>query len=323
MKHVFILNPAAGSGRSLKILPDIIAATSKAEVDYEVHRTVSIGGARNFVKSRLEQAGEEQIRFYACGGDGTLNEVVNSTIGHDNAELAVVPVGTGNDFVRNFENPKDFLDFDKQLNGTVRRIDALGYEYVLYESSDTDAASDVNTNSPIRQKGYALNMFNLGYDAEVVAKTAELKSGLLKGTSAYVAGVLSCLVKLNMMDIDIEIDGEKAFEGEYLMAGAANGGFSGGGFHGLPVAKVDDGIMDMLLVKKISRRFFLSIVKQYHDGKHLGNEKLEGLLFHRTCKEVLFRSGKPLTIAIDGETTFANELKVKIIPDSVNFVIPG
>jgi len=308
MMHVFILNPAAGSGKGALALPGILDANKDSGIEYEIHRTISAGDARNFVKRRLELADGEKIRFYACGGDGTVNEVLNGVFGHDNAELAIVPTGTGNDFVRNFAHPKDFSDIKKQFDGQVKRIDSLRYEY--YQNGEEI------------ESGYALNMFNLGFDANVVSKTDEIKHGVLKGTAAYVGGVFSCLVKLETMNMKVTVDGEEFADGEFLLAGAANGGFSGGGFHGLPPAKVDDGLMDMLLVKSVTRRFFISIVKKYHDGTHMELKKLEGLFHHKQCRELIFRADSTITIAIDGETAQADELHVKIMPQTVNFVIP-
>ena len=308
VKHIFILNPAAGGGKGADILPAVMAALTGTDTDYEIHRTISIGDAGNFVRGRLADSGTGRIRFYACGGDGTVNEVLNGIMGNDNAEIAVVPTGTGNDFVRNFASPRDFLDISKQLASGARRIDALRYECF--------------TEGVSMGSGYALNMFNLGFDANVVARAAELKHGIIKGTAAYIAGVMSCLVKLKTMDMRVRVDGADYADGVFLLAGAANGGYSGGGFHGLPPAMVDDGLMDLLLVRSVTRRFFISIVKKYHDGTHIGNKKLEGVLSNLQCHELEFSSEQQFTLAIDGETAYADRLVVSIVPNAVNFVVP-
>ena len=103
MKHVFVVNPAAGNGAGLRdILPAIHKALTGFEEDYEIHRTMS--EQETILYCRQKCAFEGRVRFYACGGDGTINNVLTGIVGHDNAELAIIPCGTGNDFVRNYRS---------------------------------------------------------------------------------------------------------------------------------------------------------------------------------------------------------------------------
>jgi diacylglycerol kinase family enzyme len=320
MKHIFVLNPAAGSGKGVAMLPGILDAARAAGIEYEVHRTISAGDARNYVRKRLDEAGDDILRFYSVGGDGTMNEVLNGIIGHDSAQLAVIPVGTGNDFIRNFENRSDFNDIGKQIAGSPVKIDALKYVLLDAEGQDPDqAASTVS----LVTSGYALNMFNMGFDAEVVDKVAHIKSGLLKGTAAYIAGVLAVLAKLRKLPITIEADGVVVGSGDYLLTGAANGGYSGGGFYGLPPAVIDDGQLDLLMVKSISRRRFLSMVKMYHDGTHIGSPKFADVLEHLPCKEAVFRPEREMVMSIDGECINCGGVRVTIAPEAVTFSVPA
>ncbi|MDR0817143.1 MAG: hypothetical protein LBN35_00735 [Clostridiales Family XIII bacterium] len=319
MKHIFVLNPAAGSGKGVALLPGILAAAGAAGVEYEVHRTVSAGDARNYVRKRIGEAGDDEIRFYSVGGDGTMNEVLNGIIGHDRTQIAVIPVGTGNDFIRNFENRSEFSDIRKQIDGVPRKVDVLKYSLLDAEGQDTgQAASTVS----LVTSGYALNMLNMGFDAEVVDKVAHIKSGVIKGTAAYITGVLLVLAKLRTLPITIEADGEVVGSGEYLLTGAANGGYSGGGFYGLPPAKIDDGLLDLLMVRSISRRRFLSMVKMYHDGTHIGAPKFADVLEHRVCREAVFRPEREMVMAIDGEPVTCGGVRINIVPGAVTFSVP-
>jgi diacylglycerol kinase family enzyme len=318
MKHIFILNPAAGKGHATTaLLPKILLAVKEKGVHYEIHRTVNVGDALRYVRERCAEAsrdsGEDtELRFYSCGGDGTMNEVLNGLYGYANAQLSVIPTGTGNDFVRNFENNKDFTNIVKQIEGVPRKIDAIRYELLEPEK-----------NEDVPPFGYALNMFNMGFDAHVVAKAAEIKKKpLMGGTTAYIGGVGAVLVHLNKLDLTVEIDGEGLDEAQYLLAGVANGRFSGGGFDGMPRARVDDGLMDMLRVKSITRRFFLSIVKKYHDGLHLDDPGLKDIIFHYPCKEAVFQPANQMIIAIDGETSIIGGIKFTICPGAINFSAP-
>lgn len=320
MKHIFILNPAAGNGKVAKdIHPRIIEACKRKEVDYEIHRTVSLGDARNFTQNRCNQADGEPIRFYSCGGDGTLNEVLNGLIGYKNAELAVIPSGTGNDFVRNFDNWKLFRDIDAQMDGSTVKIDALEYE--LLDLSDEDKeffeATSVKTN------GFALNMFNLGFDAQAVAKAAELKkSPMVSGTMAYILGVLQVLIRLKSVQMEVEFQDGTVINGDYLLIGIANGRFSGGGFDGVPQARINDGLLDVSLVKKVTRRFFLSLIKDYHDGTHIHSPKLGDVYNHYQQNKIIIRPEGKVVMAIDGETINTGPVRFNLEGKAVNLVIP-
>ena len=149
MKHIFILNPAAGKGTAeAKILPGILAAAKSADIDYEIHRTINAGDACRFVQNRCLSEAERALRFYAVGGDGTLNEVINGAYGFVNAEIGLIPAGTGNDFPRIFKHPEYFSDISKQLTGQAHTIDLIRYN-----------------------DRYLINMMNIGLDCAVVAKT--------------------------------------------------------------------------------------------------------------------------------------------------------
>ena len=312
MKHVFLVNPVAGKGKATtELLPSIIKTLSKNDVDYIIHRTINVGDAFKYVKNLCESNPDEEMRFYSCGGDGTMNEVLNGMYGYKNVQLAVVPAGTGNDFVRNFGDIKKFKDIDSQINGVVSPIDIMKYQLL-------DPSGEEN----IPASGYALNMFNTGFDAEVVKKTAEIKGAVIKGTLAYIAGVGIVLKRLKKVDMAVEIDGEEVYSGEFLMAGIANGRFSGGGFDGMPLAILDDGKIDAFLVKSITRRAFLGLVKKYHDGTHLDEPKLKDIFLHYSCEEAIFRPKENITIAVDGETSEVGAIKFSVIPNAIQFSVP-
>ena len=144
MKHIFVYNPIAGAGKVQKTeLPRILAAVKDAGVDYEIHRTTNAGEATSWVRRRLENAPpEDLLRFYAVGGDGTLGEVLNGLYGFENAELACVPMGSGNDFIRNFGGePRGAEDYpftriDAQLRGEATPIDVMEIQFLSAEDAD-------------------------------------------------------------------------------------------------------------------------------------------------------------------------------------------
>ena len=153
MKHIFVINPAAGKGKNLPtLLASITYACEDLKVEYDVYHTQAAGDATTYVSETCKQNPDKKFRFYACGGDGTLSEVLNGAVGNDNAEIAVIPAGTGNDFVKTFRHPEYFTAIQKQVLGTAEKIDLLKYN-----------------------DRYSLNIINVGFDCDVVVKVAEIK----------------------------------------------------------------------------------------------------------------------------------------------------
>ena len=115
MRTVFIVNPKAGKGRGReKFIKEIEAASKKTGVAVEVYSTRAVGDGEALAAqlAREAEARGEETRIIACGGDGTLNEVLNGAMRHDHVAIGVVPIGTGNDFCRNFPEAGDFLDIE-------------------------------------------------------------------------------------------------------------------------------------------------------------------------------------------------------------------
>ena len=158
VRHFFVINPAAGKGKRVdELAAQIKSVCERREEKYEIYYTAGVGDAKKYVNNtcRLYEASGEILRFYACGGDGTINEVANGIVGFENAELAVIPIGTGNDFVRNFSWGEGFFDIDAQLDGETRKIDIMKYN-----------------------NRYAINVINIGFDCEVAAQAAEWNPGI-------------------------------------------------------------------------------------------------------------------------------------------------
>ena len=209
MKNYFIVNPAAGSGKKIKALTERIEeACLKKGADLEIYLTKKVGDATDFVKSKCKNAAEK-LRFFACGGDGTVNEVASGAAEYsDVAAVGVVPSGTGNDFLRCFEGTENFSDIDAQLNSTEEKIDVV-------HCGDK----------------YMLNMFNTGFDCEVAAKAGELKRlPAISSSLAYILGVVAKLIQKPGANFSVSLDGGEFEEKKLLLATVSNGRFCGGGF---------------------------------------------------------------------------------------------
>ena len=314
MKHFFVINPAAGSGKEQEaMLPRIMNAAKKWGADYEIHRTSGPGEAVTYVRGRLEDNEGEPIRFYACGGDGTACEILNGIYGNKDAELSIIPAGSGNDYIRNFGDKECFCDIMAEMAGTAVPVDVIEYAFTPLGGGDGET-----------ETRYALNMINMGFDAKVVRHMERLKNKVfLKGTGAYVAGVVIELAGYKMSRVIFRPEGEEEIETDILLAGVGSGRYSGGGFDGIPVAEVNDGLLDLMFIKPITRRKFIKLVGTYHDGKHVGNPEMGDILFLYRMKKVEIEPVSPLVFTADGEVNFtAKSVTISVAPEKVSFVIP-
>ena len=314
MKHCFIINPAAGSGKDQEVLlPRILSAAKSWGADYEIHRTIGPGEAITYARAKLDEYKGETVRFYSCGGDGSASELLNGIYGAENAEMAIIPAGSGNDYIRNFADKECFCDISAEIAGTAVPVDVMEYTYTPYEKEDSGEITS-----------YALNMINMGFDAKVVRHMEKMKNKLfIKGTGAYVAGVVMELADYKMSRAVFRLEGEDEFETELLLGGVGSGRFSGGGFDGIPVAAVDDGLLDVMLIQPISRRKFIRLVGAYHDGKHIDNPLLADELYLNRTKSLEIEPLAPLVFTADGEILFtANRMTISVAPKKISFVIP-
>lgn len=296
MKHVFIINPVAGKGKFYNIIkPKIEECCAKNQLDYEIITTSASREGLDIVK-RMASTGEEQ-RFYACGGDGTLYEIVNGAYGFKNAQVAVIPLGSGNDFIRLFGTKEDFLDLDNVVNGVPVSLDVI------------KCGDEI-----------AINQCSMGLDAEVCARQADFKKlPLMSGEGAYVAASLYSLMKKVKNTFTIRIDDGEPITNEYLFCVAANSRWYGGGFKAAPTAMPDDGMLDLILVRsEVGRLKLLNLLNKYKAGMHLGWSMTD---FVR-AKKLTIHSDVPAAVNVDGECAFVNDSTFELVENGITFVVP-
>jgi YegS/Rv2252/BmrU family lipid kinase len=304
MKHCFIINPASGKSTTKEGLEKRIMETcDKLKAQGYVLETECVGDAQRLVKSFYDEHDtEDEIRFYACGGDGTLCEVVNGVMAlenRDNVSVGVIPVGTGNDFVRNFEPKELFFDIEAQLCGETVKID-------LIKCNDF----------------YAVNMINIGFDCQVVVKTSQYKhSKLIPSKMAYIAGLVVTLIKKPGVCMRVSTDGGEASEKKLLLTTFANGQFCGGGFHSNPKADLCDGHLDTLFVNNITRTKFISIVGDYKKGTHI-TPKFDKVLKNLKAEVYDIAFDEPTNISVDGEIVKVDGVRLCCERGALSFVMP-
>ncbi len=286
-REYHIINPAAGHGKAQSKLPNA--------GDFCVYRTRNQRDAEEFVYHTCLY--NPNAHFFAYGGDGTLHEVVNG-IARANAlktaKFTPVSAGSGNDFVRAAEQlPKDCY------------VDLLKYN-----------------------DSYTLNMINLGFDCHVVDRSIHWKrKPLVGGKTAYIAGIASTLCHRMGQRMQITYTAENGnvfnIDDEFLLVAIANGSYCGGGFLSHPVADLQDGLMDVLLVNRISRMQFLSLVPSYQKGIHLTEDgvpapKFEKYIRYLRCRDITVHIDDLL--CSDGEIETAKTVKISMLPKALHLI---
>ena len=305
MKTVFVINPRAGMGKGTDSL--IKKINKLSGLDTEIYITKFPGDATLFVKSYCENFGP--ARFIACGGDGTFNEVLNGAIGFENAQIGLIPVGTGNDFWRNFAKGGDFNDVLSNISSKCVKCDAIKYTTVTDNKTIT---------------GYCANMFNIGFDCNV----ADLKSKMEKkpfvfGSMSYLISIFVMLIRKKGADLKIETDGKEKYSGKLLLTSVANGCYCGGGIKSNPLASVTDGYININIIKDVSRLKFLTLLPYYMKGTHIKLKNIEKVILCEKCSKIkVSPGGGNMRLCVDGEIIDAGETEFEICHNAFNFILP-
>ena len=298
MKHIFIINPSSGKDKKKETLYEKIKEY-KDKLDCEIYDTQGPGDATRFVKEYCKNNAEE-VTFYACGGDGTINEVVNGLADAKNARLAIYPCGSGNDYVKAFGGQDRFLNFDNLVNGTPTKVDVM----------------KVNDK-------YSINVTNFGFDAKVcdVANRVRRKK-IIGGKNNYKTGIFVALMTGRRTKCDISIDGEPIGIKTILLSTVANGKYVGGAYCCAPRSVYDDGLLEVTVVKPISIFKFMSLMKPYQVGKHLDDPKFEKCLIYKRAKKVTIDSKKPMMLFLDGELITDTHFEIENFKQKVTLILP-
>ena len=295
MKHLFIINPAAGSRNQTEDYRKKIAAVCEATgIDYAIRVSGAPGRCCKIAREAAETG--EEYRIYACGGDGTLNEVVNGAAGYDNVSVTVFSGGSGNDFARMFSEPAAFRDLE-------RLLDADEVIFDLIKCNDD----------------YSLNICSVGLDARIGHDVANYKRlPLLSGFRAYALSTVVNVVKGIYEHYVVEVNGQR-FDGNYTMICACNGKYYGGGFCPVPAADPTDGMLEVLLVRDVSRLKVAQVVGAYKDGKYAD---FPDLIQHFHTDHVKIICDKETGINLDGEKRESTVIDMGVADEKLRFFYP-
>lgn len=297
MKHLFILNPKAGSDESKSGVKALIEEKMLLRgAEYEIYYTTAPMDATEKVR-REAQKGEE-LRVYACGGDGTVSECAHGAAGFSNCAVTHFPCGTGNDFIKSFDGDTElFRSLDELIDGAVFPIDLI----------------DVNGRK-------CLDIASVGLDARIGTDVHKYSGHPLWGKiqGGYIPSLAANIFKGINSDFTFETE-EGEMSGKFALACCCNGKYYGGGFNPTRTAVVDDGVLDILIIKKVNLIQLAALLGDYSTGlyykhpdfiKHIGGTRLR------------VTAPQEFVVNIDGEAMYARDVTMKLIPKGVNFIFP-
>jgi YegS/Rv2252/BmrU family lipid kinase len=283
-----IVNPHAGAGRALRLLPGVEAALRGMGRPFRVQPTTSMQHARELAREACD-AGEIVA---AMGGDGIVGAVAGE-LRDGKGLLAVLPGGRGNDFARKLGIPFDPVEAVALIDsGVETRVDLADADGTTY-----------------------LGILSAGIDSDV--SRIALETRLKLGTFVYTYGVLRAIVSWRTASWRITLDGKsEAFDG-YSVA-VCNSGVFGGGMYLAPGARLDDGLLDVVMISAQPKFRYMRGLPRVFKGTHLQDPAARLV----QCREVTFEAERPFTAYADGDPVAELPVTVRALPGSLRVVAP-
>jgi diacylglycerol kinase (ATP) len=291
MKTCIILNPIAGSVKDVSLIRERLKKLQPTQFRISEQP----GDAERFARESVEE-GHELI--VSAGGDGTLNEVVNGIAAAGcNSALAILPLGTGNDFARHLGLPTNMDDAIEQIGaGQTRQIDLVRV-----------------TSDLVR---YFVNVSSGGFSGLVDEKlTAEMKRTW--GPLAYLRSAAAAFPELRGYTTRVTLDDANAFDLDLYNVIVANGRYVAGGIPIAPEAEISDGLLDIILIPERGKAELALLAAQILVGRHLSSD---AIIFHR-AKRVAINSKPGMWFNVDGELIGNEPATFELLPGALRCVV--
>lgn len=295
MRHLFVMNPAAGkSDRTAELSFAVNSLCRGRGLDYQIRISRKPGDCAAFTEEAARSG--EETRVYACGGDGTLNEAVRGAAGAEHVAVTNYPCGSGNDFIKNFDDPDAFRKLENLLDAEETLLD-------LIQVGDA----------------YSLSICSMGFDARIGTEIARYKRlPLVSGNGAYTLSILVNLIKGVHRHYVVEVGGER-IDSRFSMICVCNGRFYGSGFQPVPEAKLDDGKLEVLLVNRVSRLQVAGLVGKYKEGRWAD---YPNLFRHFTDNRVVIHCDGEEVVNLDGEAIRGKDVEIRLSDRKLRFFYP-
>ncbi|MDR3207033.1 MAG: YegS/Rv2252/BmrU family lipid kinase [Oscillospiraceae bacterium] len=296
-KHLFIINPGSGNAdRAAERVEAIRGCMAPRGCDYQIVFTAHGGHAAELAAAHVADGAD--WRVYACGGDGTLNEVAGAAAGLSHVAVTHYPLGSGNDFIKIFgPGAARFDDLPALLDGRAVSFDLI----------------DVNGRC-------ALNIASVGFDARVAAEMSRFRRlGHIPAKRAYDLSVVYNLFRGIHRPYEVYIDGVRQPGHRFTLLVAANGRYYGGGYNPLPEAQPDDGQLDFLTAKSISVFTLARLIGKFAKGRH---RDMPQVFTYARGRRMEIRCGRPEAVNLDGEILTAERVVFSLSPLKLRFLVP-
>ena len=295
MEHLFIVNPAAGKyNRTDEFSWMIRQICGRHGLDYRIAVSDHPGDCTRIAREAAETGRE--LRIYACGGDGTLNEIVTGIAGFPNVAVTHYAGGTGNDFIKIFSDTEPFRDLESLLDAQEAEFDLI----------------DCNGD-------YSLNVTSVGLDARIGTQVARFKRlPFITGPGAYLLSAGWNVIRGIADHYVVEVAGER-IDGMQTLIFVGNGQYYGGGFRPVPEADPGDGLLDVLVVKKVSRLKVARLIGTYQSGRYAEHPEL---IRHFRVPELTIHCDRETPINLDGELRLGTDIHIRIADAKIRFFYP-
>lgn len=300
-KTLLIFNPAAGKGKGKKNFDAVLSALSEKFKNLEVKRSEHPGHIVEISKIAVRDGCQ---RIISIGGDGTPFEIINGVYadgkpGHE-IELGMIPAGTGNSFIRDFDEVFPEKWVEHVLNGKTRKVDMVEFTYFKQGKE---------------VKNYYINILGIGLIADILKLTNEKLKFL--GTMGYSMAVLIRLFKGMNNRMKVTID-DQTFELKNSALVISNSKYTGGEMKIAPMADTKDGKVDMIVFNEVNRREIINIFANVFKGKHVNHPKVK--VFNGSEMEI---DAEPQQLLMaDGELLGETPMKLKVLPGELKILAP-
>ncbi len=310
-RAVLVVNPEAGKGLGREMGPAIGRYLGELGLPVQIMNSTGPGDVQAKVRQAL--AGTKPPALIAAGGDGTVHEAVNGWMqAGGGAPLAVIPVGTGNDFAKMLQASHDWRESCWRVKrGDTRRVDVGQCTWTYERRGRQDAGSDEAT------KYYFANGLGIGFDAQVALEANGIR--WIRGNAVYgLALAKILLLRYGRPVVRVRHDGEE-FETDITLLTINNGAVEGGAFVMAPDAEIDDGLFDVVVAKGMGRIGILQLLPQVLKGQHMSHPKV---VKFRTAK-LTVESAEPLPVHADGELHYTGptRLEIEVLPKKLEVIV--
>jgi diacylglycerol kinase (ATP) len=291
-----IINPAAGGGRCGKLVQPALERLRACGIEVDAVETSSQGHATQISRDAYARG---YRRFIAVGGDGTAFEIVNGLFPApaEAPTLALLPLGTGNSFLRDFSD-----------RGVEFAIEAL----LARRSQPCDVLRLTHKTGVL----HYINLLSMGFSADVATMRARRFSGW--GELGYQLSIFICLLRFRRRPFPLRIDGEQNTDRRpCLFLTFSNSKFTGGTMMIAPGADINDGLIEYVRWGPIGRIGLIRNLPTLYDGTHINHPLAE----RRSAHQIDFRFDRPVDVMIDGEVLTLHCQSLDVLPSALNVVV--